>query len=469
MKKILAVILAVALVATLSISAVMTVSAGDPAKIVVSEATVTKGSTTSITIKLVNNPGLASMKLKVAFPEGITMNSPVDYTITAAGGQATQPQKFTSPVTLNWVSPFADVTGDQTFATLSFTVASDATEGDKEIAVTYAQEDVYNLAEDDVVYDIVNGKITVVSCLHANTTDVAAVASTCKTAGHGAYTKCTDCGAIISGSDETLDLDSSNHEGGTEVRNAKPATCSELGYTGDTVCLGCGATLAEGKEIAMTAHTAGDWQYSSDAHWKECTVCKQVIGESEPHDFEQVVIKEATTEEEGSKGEVCKVCGYVDKETVVTIPKLISYEAEQTAGKTEESAAVYDAKDAKEVGFTAKFGKNKLTAVKVNGQEVASDKYDVTEDGQGNVVVTFKDDYLKTLENGNYTVTVVADDGIAQSAFTVKNNAAGTTPGAPSSSKTGDVNVAVLVFSLLAIMGASIFAGVSYRRKNMGK
>ena len=479
MKKILAVLLAVAMIATLAVSAVITASAGDPAKIVVSEATATKGSTTSITIKLVNNPGLASMKLKVAFPEGITMNSPVDYTITAAGGQATQPQKFTSPVTLNWVSPFADVTGDQTFATLSFTVADDATEGDKEISVSYAQEDVYNLAEDDVVFETVAGKITVVACLHEHTTQVAAVASTCKTAGHGAYTKCDDCGAIIEGSDAALELDPTNHEGDTEVQNAKPASCSEEGYTGDTVCKACGATIKAGEPIKTTDHTPSDWQYDSGAHWKECTVCKQVIGESESHDFEEKVLEEATTEKEGKKAKVCKVCGYVDEESIVTIPKLDSYDTEQSAGKTEESAAVYDAEDAKELGFTAKVAKDKLAAVKVNGKVVGSENYEVSEDEQGNAVVTFKDEYLKTLDNGNYTVTISVDkdgdgveDGIAQSAFTVKNKAAsaGTaTPAAPSSSKTGDMDIALLVFALIALMGASIFAGVIYRRKNEGK
>ncbi|MBO4734006.1 MAG: hypothetical protein J5662_05960, partial [Clostridia bacterium] len=160
MKKILAVLLAVVLVATLSLSAVMLVSATSP-QIVVSSVEANPGDTVDVTISLQNNPGLSSMKLKVAFPEGITLNKPVTYDITSAGGQATQPGKVTSPATLNWVSPFEDVTGDQTFATLSFTVADDATPGDKAITVTYDQADVYNLAEDDVVFGITNGKITV--------------------------------------------------------------------------------------------------------------------------------------------------------------------------------------------------------------------------------------------------------------------------------------------------------------------
>ena len=465
MKKILAVLLAVALVATLALSAVMTASAGDPAKLVVSTATAKKGETKDITISMVNNPGVASLKLSVAFPSDLTLNS-VTYNDAGLGGQSQAPAKLTSPATLNWFNGGANTNGDMVYATLSFTVASDATEGDKAIEISYQQDNVYNIDEEDVVFAIENGKITVVSCLHESTTQVPAVASTCKTAGHGAYTKCNECGAVIEGSDATLDLDPTNHEGGTEVKNAKPATCSEEGYTGDTVCKGCGATIKAGEPIKTTAHTAGDWQSDSGAHWKECTVCKQVIGESESHDFEEKVLEEATTEKEGKKANVCKVCGYVDEDSVVPIPKLVSYDVEQTEGKTEESAAVFDGKDAKKVGYTAQFGKTKLTAVKVDGKEVAADKYEVTEDEQGNVIVTFTEDYLKTLENGNHTVTIVADDGIAQSALTVKNNAAASSEDAATDApKTGDMDIALLIFALIAMIGACAYAGVIYRRK----
>ncbi|MBO7520006.1 MAG: hypothetical protein J6T73_04435, partial [Clostridia bacterium] len=97
------------------------------------------------------------------------------------------------------------------------------------------------------------------ACEHANTSEVEAVASTCCTAGHAAYTVCDDCGEIISGSDEALPLDPDNHDGDTEVRDAKEATETEEGYTGDTYCLGCGEKIADGETIAATGHTVGEW------------------------------------------------------------------------------------------------------------------------------------------------------------------------------------------------------------------
>ncbi|MBR4911019.1 MAG: hypothetical protein IKZ47_06845 [Clostridia bacterium] len=495
MKKILAVLLAVAMVATLAVSSVMTASAGNEPQIVVSEATATKGATTDITISLKNNPGVASIKVKVNFPSDLTLdkvtfNKALNTTDSEGTptSQTSKPKVMTSPATLNWVSNSQNVEGDIVYATLQFTVSAEATEGDKEISLTADPEDLFayvsgsydeqDLVEGNVPFELVAGKITVVACLHEHTTQVAAVASTCKTAGHGAYTKCDDCGAIIEGSDAALDLDPTNHEGGTEVQNAKAASCSEEGYTGDTVCKGCGATIKAGEPIKTTDHTPSDWKSDSASHWKECTVCTQVIGESESHNFEEKVLEEATTEKEGKKAKVCKVCGYVDEESTVTIPKLDSYDAEQVAGDAEKEEAVYDAEAGKAVGYKVQVTKDKLAAVKVNGQVVDAANYEVSEDDQGNTVVTFKEDYLKTLDNGNYTVTLSVDkdgdgaeDGVAQTVFTVKNKAAnnnagtGTQEGTGTSSKTGDMDIALLIFALIAMMGASVFAGVAYRKK----
>ncbi len=42
--------------------------------------------------------------------------------------------------------------------------------------------------------------------------------------------------------------DSDNHDGGTEIRNAKEPVGGNAGYTGDTHCMGCGEKLATGHE-----------------------------------------------------------------------------------------------------------------------------------------------------------------------------------------------------------------------------
>lgn len=202
MKKILAVLLAVALVATLSLSAVMTASAdGDPT-IVISSRSATRGSEVDVTISLINNPGIGSMRLSIAFPSDLTLVSvgthtddgnytahtpsePVEtpewvkYDITEKGGYGMQPRNEddnskppVSPVTLNWVSPLSNVNdAEMTFATLRFKVAENAEFGDKDIAVTYQSNYVYKNApgEDpdtqEITFQTVAGKVTVTDVL----------------------------------------------------------------------------------------------------------------------------------------------------------------------------------------------------------------------------------------------------------------------------------------------------------------
>ena len=96
------------------------------------------------------------------------------------------------------------------------------------------------------------------------------------------YTNCGTC--YYKGTDtyvyEWGQLDPKNHDGGTEVKNAKAATCTEKGYTGDTHCKGCGVKLSDGTDIPAAGHklthvaakrattfVAGNIEY-----WY-CTVC----------------------------------------------------------------------------------------------------------------------------------------------------------------------------------------------------
>ena len=199
MKRVLAVIISVALIATLSLGVSMFVSADDAdPTIVVSSGKISKGGTTEVKIDLKNNPGIASMKLQVSFPEKLSLVSYgedtydgnyvtidgqpdtestdvtdwVKYNIADVKGSVFQPQSVkteegTSSVTLNWVSPFENVTGDVTFATLKFK-GSDNLELNSEldITVTYDAEDVFKLVdgaepEENVTFGITNGKLTV--------------------------------------------------------------------------------------------------------------------------------------------------------------------------------------------------------------------------------------------------------------------------------------------------------------------
>jgi len=128
--------------------------------IVVSNSMGSVGKTVEITIALENNPGLASMKLKVAFDDTALTLYSVIYN-DAMGGMSQQPQTMQNPTTLNWFNGAANSNGDFVYATLIFTVNETAVAGTYEIMVTYDADDIYNIDYDNIDFGVINGKITV--------------------------------------------------------------------------------------------------------------------------------------------------------------------------------------------------------------------------------------------------------------------------------------------------------------------
>ena len=64
-----------------------------------------------------------------------------------------------------------------------------------------------------------------------------------------------------------------------------------------------------------------EWKYDETNHWHECECGNKA--DITAHTFKQIIDKEATTAEKGSKHEECTVCGY--KKTAVDIPKIDSH------------------------------------------------------------------------------------------------------------------------------------------------
>ena len=179
------------------------------------------------------------------------------------------------------------------------------------------------------------------ACTHSTTKLVEAVESTCTTPGHDAYTRCTACGLVLSGSDAELPLGDHTYV----PLSANPATCDQDGFecfycihcndsytvtipatghdyksvvtvpncenSGYTVhtCTACGDTYADsrvdalGHNYVLTENVAP----TCVATGKKVYVC-QACGDS----YADVV--PATGDhfyEPPTCGEACKVCGYV--------------------------------------------------------------------------------------------------------------------------------------------------------------
>lgn len=112
-----------------------------------------------ISVAVKNNPGIASIGMYVAFDTDLILKA-IEYD-ESVGGQFMQPANNNTPVRLTWISPFSDVDGDWTFATLTFDVSATAKTGTHPIAVSFDPDDVFNLNEDNIAFDVSNGSIFV--------------------------------------------------------------------------------------------------------------------------------------------------------------------------------------------------------------------------------------------------------------------------------------------------------------------
>lgn len=156
MKKIFILIISFALIIGLSSG----VFAADTPAFVIEQKTAGTGDTITVTISLKNNPGIASAKLKVSYDSALDLQK-IEYN-SELGGMTQQPQRYGSPVTLNWISAFANFSGDAVYATLTFVVSGAAPSGFHPITLTYSTSDVYNIKEEDIYFAVENGGVTVV-------------------------------------------------------------------------------------------------------------------------------------------------------------------------------------------------------------------------------------------------------------------------------------------------------------------
>ena len=149
--------------------------------------------------------------------------------------------------------------------------------------------------------------------------DIAEQPATCTEAGHKAGTKCSVCGAIISGMEEIP------AKGHTEVIDpAVEPTCTEPGKTEGKHCSVCNEVLVPQEEISAKGHTeaideavAATCTTPGKTEGKHCSVCNEVLVPQEeiPAAGHTEVIDEAVaatcTTPGKTEGKHCSVCNEV--------------------------------------------------------------------------------------------------------------------------------------------------------------
>ena len=348
MKKILSLIVAILLFFSVNSFPVTIASGTETPAFVVSSVVSVPGDMANVEIFIRNNPGVASVKVTVYYDVSLVLNS-ISYG-NDLGGVSQLPNALSSPVILNWVT-LSPSENDVVFATLSFTVKPNAQLGEKAVTLTYEPDDVFDIDEGNIYFDVENGAVNIVNCLHKNSEVRNAKAATCTEKGYTGDTYCLSCGKKIADGEEipelnhkwgewTVTSDPTCTEKGVETRVCvndpshietrdidclghdynvvvTPATCTEGGYTTHT-CSRCGDSYVDTYTDAL-GHTVGDWQSDADGHWHSCSVCEEKLDEAAHTASDWIVDTPATAESKGHQHKECTVCGYVIAEEDIPV------------------------------------------------------------------------------------------------------------------------------------------------------
>ena len=115
----------------------------------------------AVTVAVKNNPGIAAIALDIMFDKsnltliGFTYNASV-----LNGVSTTSYSASASTPCLYMVNGTQNISGDFTFATLYFDIPAKAS-GTYPISLVYDPDNVYNLAEENIPFEVINGSITV--------------------------------------------------------------------------------------------------------------------------------------------------------------------------------------------------------------------------------------------------------------------------------------------------------------------
>ena len=126
----------------------------------------------AVNVSIKNNPGVASILLDIGYNKSALTLKNFAYNSTALAGTMTVPfNASASQYSLSMVSGTSNVEGDFVFATLYFDV-TDSASGKQNITLSYDENNVYNIAEDNINFAVVNGSITVNENAHGTIGDV---------------------------------------------------------------------------------------------------------------------------------------------------------------------------------------------------------------------------------------------------------------------------------------------------------
>lgn len=190
-----------------------------------------------------------------------------------------------------------------------------------------------------------------------------------------------------------------------------------------------------------------EWSSGGGKHWHECSYCGEKI-----ETVEWKTDKPATVTEEGSRREVCTVCGYT--KAAVTIGKLAPAVTYGNNGKWSKGDAV---------GLTFKSNAAYKDFVKVllDGSTIPQESYYKYDNYEGNIIIMLSASYLETLTEGRHVLAIRSASGDATANFTID---AGT-----EFSSIDPVDILTWIAVIVIVLGAGVAEVVVIRKKKKCK
>ena len=214
-------------------------------------------------------------------------------------------------------------------------------------------------------------------------------------------------------------LSTTNHVGGTEIRDDKPQSCTENGYTGDTYCKGCGEKLSSGTVIHADGHKGGTATCTDKA---ECEVCHEKYGEPDANHHTGMEMVDAVPATAASTGTVahwrCTACGklFADADGKQEIRSEDTVTKKLAPSILDGANSEWRKDDENGLTFSSDAAFSDFVEVLVDGKTVASENY---ERQGGGIIVELKASYLEALAEGEHTLTIRSASGDATTLFTI--------------------------------------------------
>lgn len=319
MKKIISLILSVLLVISCTCSVTLFANAMEnSSSFSVGTAKSRAGDTVEILIEIKNNPGITSFRIIVEYDSVILKLTNVVFKEAAQGFNTGTSQLYDSPYSISGFNAGTDINNNGQLAVLTFEINQYAEDGRYDISLTYDEDDIFNMAGDNVTFALNNGYVEVIPCQHTGGEWEYLEKETCTEDGI-MIKKCEICGNEY----ERKIVTSKGHKFSEWIID-KAATCTENGER-SRVCSAC--TYEESEIISALGHDYSEKFVIDKAatctengeQSKHCSRCDDrkdiTLIPADGHSFgewETVASPDCTNS--GSRQRICKNCGFTETE-----------------------------------------------------------------------------------------------------------------------------------------------------------